>query len=203
MFEAIILAIFSFIVGIISGIGYLGIFILMALESMITPIPSELVMPFAGFLVSQGKLSLVAVILAGTLGSLAGSLISYYTGYFGGRPFVLKVGRYLLLHESDLRWTEGFFRKHGEKTIFICRFIPAVRHVISIPSGVGKMDIKKFSAYTFAGSLIWVSILTYSGILLEDNWKQLYSFTEKFDIIVIVFILILIGIFVRRHIKRK
>ena len=203
MFEAIISAIFSFIAGLISGISYLGIFILMALESMITPIPSELVMPFAGFLVSQGKLSLVAVILAGTLGSLAGSLISYYTGYFGGRPFVLKVGRYLLLHESDLRWTEGFFRKHGEKTIFICRFIPAVRHVISIPSGVGKMDIKKFSAYTFAGSLIWVSILTYSGILLEDNWKQLYSFTEKFDIIVIVFILILIGIFVRRHIKRK
>ena len=203
MFEAIILAIFSFIVGIISGIGYLGIFILMALESMITPIPSELVMPFAGFLVSQGKLSLVAVILAGALGCLAGSLISYYIGYLGGRPFVLRVGRYLLLHESDLKWTEGFFRKHGEKTIFICRFIPAVRHVISIPAGVGRMDIKKFSAYTFAGSLVWVSILTYAGILLGDNWKQLYSFTEKFDIIVIVLALILIGIFVRRHIKRK
>jgi len=134
MLEALI----EVITGIILKIGYLGILILMALESMIAPIPSELVMPFIGFLVAANKLSIALAILFSSLGTLMGSLISYYMGRSYGDKLIRKFGKYLLLEEAHLQWTEDFFRKNGEKTIFIGRFIPIVRHVISIPAGMGK-----------------------------------------------------------------
>ncbi|MEM4267095.1 MAG: DedA family protein, partial [Candidatus Nanoarchaeia archaeon] len=152
------------ITSIISSIGYVGIAILMALESMVTPVPSEIVMPFVGYLIAQGKFTFLTAAIVSAVGCLVGGLISYYIGYYGGRTLVRRVGKYLLLDESHLTWTENWFKKHGEKTIFFSRFIPAVRHVISIPAGTGKMNLAKFSIYTFAGSLIWNSILIYAGI---------------------------------------
>ena len=124
--------------------GYWGAGFLMMLESMVVPVSSELVMPFVGFLVAEGKFSSIIAISATSLGSIVGSLVSYCMGYYGGRPLVLKVGRYLLLNREHLEWTERWFARHGSWTIFVSRFIPVVRHLISIPAGFGRMRIAPF-----------------------------------------------------------
>ncbi|MBI5554067.1 MAG: DedA family protein [Candidatus Diapherotrites archaeon] len=165
----------------ISAIGYPGIVLLMALESMITPIPSELVMPFAGFLVAGGKMGFWAAVLAGALGSLIGSWISYAMGYWMGRPFVLRFGKFLLLNDHHLEKTEKWFSAHGSKTIFLGRLIPVVRHLISIPAGIGKMNPITFSAYTFAGAFLWCTILTYAGTILQQNWKMIAGYSQFID----------------------
>src|SRR3989344_2465633 len=134
----------DYIVAGISTGGYFGVFVLMALESMIAPVPSEVVMPFAGYLALQGQFNFWLVLLASSLGSIFGSFLSYYIGFYGGRPLVLKFGRYLLVEEEHLEWTEKWFRKQGDKTIFISRFVPVVRHLISIPAGIAKMPMRRF-----------------------------------------------------------
>ena len=128
----------QFCTKVILALGYPGIFILMTLESMIAPVPSELVMPFAGFLAAQGEFNLILVVFFSSLGSLCGSLISYYLGKKGGYPLVARFGKYFFLDETDLQKTTHWFERRGEKTIFISRFIPIVRHLISIPAGMGK-----------------------------------------------------------------
>jgi len=178
------------IVAFISKTGYSSIFILMALESMVAPVPSEAVMPFAGFLIADGKFSFAAVIFFSTLGSILGSLLSYYIGAYGGRPLVEKFGKYLLLNKHHLDLTEKYFTKKGEATIFICRFIPIVRHLISIPAGMGKMNIIKFSIYTIIGAGIWNSILTYAGFVLRDNWKEIMKYSHVVDMVMLVCIVI-------------
>ena len=192
-----------FIMGLILKIGYIGIFILMALESMVTPVASELVMPFAGFLVYEGKLNMILVIVAGTLGCVFGSLISYYIGYYGGIPLVLKFGKYLLLNKHDLEMTQKFFKKYGEKTIFVSRFIPVVRHLISIPAGIGKMDLKKFVFFTFLGSLGWNTILTYTGFYLKQNWELVHEKLRSFELVILLLLIILVILFVYYHVKRS
>lgn len=188
---------------IISSLGYFGVFVLMALESMIAPVPSELVMPFAGFLVAAGDMNFAMVILFSSLGSIFGSLLSYYVGRFGGNKLVLKFGRFLLLDEEDLMKTEKWFSKKGEMTVFISRFIPVVRHLISIPAGVGKMDIRKFSLYTIVGATLWNTFLAYLGYLLGKNWGVVRQYSEYISIPVAVIILLLGGYFVYRHINHK
>jgi membrane protein DedA with SNARE-associated domain len=174
---------------IIRTIGYPGIGILMALESMVVPVPSEIVMPFVGYLVAQERFSFFTAAIVSTIGCLVGALLSYYMGYYGGETLVKKVGKYLLLDQEHLEWTKRWFNKHGEKTIFISRFVPVVRHVISIPAGIGKMNITKFSAYTFFGSLIWNSILMYVGLKLGENWGLVHKYSTKIDIALIIVIL--------------
>ncbi|OFX42662.1 MAG: hypothetical protein A2046_17045 [Bacteroidetes bacterium GWA2_30_7] len=180
----------NFIVQFIAETGYLSIFILMVLESMIAPVPSEAVMPFAGFLIVEGQFTFTGVIFFSTLGSIIGSLISYYIGAWGGRPFVLKFGKYLLLDKSHLELTEKFFSKRGELTIFVSRFIPVVRHFISIPAGMGRMNIFKFIIYTILGAGLWNSFLTYIGYILKNNWKEVMKYSHVIDIVVLVAILI-------------
>ncbi|MFH1332327.1 MAG: DedA family protein [archaeon] len=177
------------ITSVITAIGYPGIAILMALESMLTPVPSEAVMPFVGYLVAQGKFSFFTAAIVSAVGCLIGALISYYMGYYGGNILVKKVGKYLLLDEGHLKWTERWFNKYGEKTIFISRFIPIVRHFISIPAGIGKMNITKFSVYTFIGSLMWNSILMYAGLKLGENWQLIQKYSTKIDLVLIIIIL--------------
>ncbi len=183
---------------VISTIGYLGIAILMALESMVTPVPSEVVMPFVGYLIAQGKFSFLTAAMVSAIGCLIGGLISYYIGYYGGNILVKKVGRYLLLDEGHLIWTENWFKKYGEKTIFASRFIPVVRHFISIPAGIGKMNITKFSAYTLVGSFMWNSILIYAGIKLGENWGLIHKYSTKIDIVLIAIIILGLGYYVWR-----
>jgi len=193
----------TWIVQFVEMIGYTGIFILMALESTIFPIPSETVMPFAGFLITTGTFTFLGVILASTLGSLAGSLFSYYLGKKGGYPLVKKFGKYLLLDESHLAWTEEWFGKYGEKTIFISRFVPVVRHFISIPAGVGEMNLKRFLTYTALGALAWNSFLTYIGIVLKNNWTKVQAYSHILDIFIIILLIIALAFFLYVHLKRR
>lgn len=168
--------------------GYTMVAFLMALESMILPVPSEAVMPFAGFLIYDGKFNFAGTIFFSTLGSIIGSLISYVMGAYGGRAFVLKFGKYLLLDVHHLEATERFFGKYGDKTIFICRFIPVVRHLISIPAGVGKMNLTKFSLYTILGAALWNAFLAWVGFRLKENWEEVMEYSHVVDIIVLALI---------------
>ena len=176
------------ITGIISLIGYFGVFILMMLESTMIPIPAEAVMPFAGFLAAMGKMNIILIIIISTLASLCGSLISYWIGHKYSDKVIRRFGKYLMLDESHLLKAENYFRKHGGKTIFIARFIPGIRHVISIPAGVGKMSLKKFCLFTAIGAGLWNSFLLLLGYILQKNWEVIYSYTEILDMVVIFFI---------------
>jgi len=168
----------------INQCSYVGIFILMTLESMVAPVPSELVMPFAGFLIFTGHFDVVSVMVASTLGSIVGSLLSYGMGMLG-KPVVLRYGRYLLLNPHHLEWTEQFFFRHGGKTIFISRFIPVVRHLISIPAGLARMPLIPFILYTAVGATMWNMFLAYLGIRLKENWRIIQQYTHILDYFVV------------------
>jgi membrane protein DedA with SNARE-associated domain len=168
----------------INQCSYVGVFLLMTLESMVAPIPSELVMPFAGFLIFTGEFSVVPVLVASTLGSIVGSLLSYGMGMLG-KPVVLRYGRYLLLNVHHLEWTENFFLRHGGKTIFISRFIPVVRHLISIPAGLARMPLTPFILYTAVGATLWNMFLTYLGFRLKQNWQLIQKYTHILDYFVV------------------
>jgi membrane protein DedA with SNARE-associated domain len=171
--------------------GYAGACALMTLESMIAPVPSEAVMPFVGFQVADGKWNLWLAIASTSLGSILGSVLSYGMGYFGGKPLVLKVGKYLLLNQRDLERTEQFFhRKSGILTIFIARFIPVVRHFISIPAGIGKTPMIPFLIVTFIGSTIWNTFLLVCGMKLRDHWPLVQKYSHQVDIGIVALILL-------------
>ena len=187
----------EFIISTISGSGYIGIFLLMIAESALIPIPSEVVMPFSGYLVSTGKFNVVYVIIAGSIGNLVGSLVAYYVGFKLGREFILRYGKYVLLRKSHLELTESYFKKYGDRSTFISRMLPAVRTYISLPAGVAKMNLKKFIIYTLIGSIIWNSALTYVGIQLGQEWKNILHYSDYFDGIVIIGVIIAIIIFLR------
>ena len=187
----------EFIISTISSSGYIGIFLLMIAESALIPIPSEVIMPFSGYLVASGKFNVIFVIIAGSIGNLVGSLVAYYIGLRLGREFILKYGKYVLLRKSHLEITESYFKKYGDRSTFISRMLPAVRTYISLPAGVAKMNIKKFIAYTLIGSIIWNSALTYIGIQLGQEWKNILHYSDYFDGIVIVGVIIAIIVFFR------
>ncbi len=182
--------------------GYAGLVVLMALESMVAPLPSEAVMPFAGFLIYEGRFSFHEVILFSVLGSITGSVISYYAGFYGGKPFVTRFGKYFLLDIHDLEITEKFFNKYGDKTIFFSRFIPVVRHLISIPAGAGEMRFGKFVLYTAIGAGLWNSFLAYAGFRLKSHWEEIRHYSQTIDIVVVILLLLGIAYFVYRHLKR-
>ncbi len=192
-----------YIVKFIDAFGYPVIVFLMTLESMVFPVPSEAVLPFVGFSISVGGLNFWWSVLAATLGSIIGSIISYYLGVYGGRYALKKWGKYLLLNEHHLELTENFFKKRGEGAIFICRFIPIVRHFISIPAGMGKMNIWKFLIFTIAGASMWNAFLIYVGILLGDNWSRLENYTGIIDIVVLLALVLLIIYFINKARKKK
>jgi membrane protein DedA with SNARE-associated domain len=176
----------EFITSVISSLGYGGIFFLMILESALIPIPSEIIMPFSGFLASTGKLGSVGVILAGSLGNLVGSVITYYLGIRLGRAFLIKYGKYILFRVHHLVWTEQLFQKYGDKISFVGRLLPGVRTYISLPAGIGKSNFIKFVVYTLAGSIIWNSLLTYGGIQLGRSWQHIDKYSGYLDIIAVV-----------------
>ncbi|MBI2660262.1 DedA family protein [Candidatus Woesearchaeota archaeon] len=183
--------------------GYFGLFMLMALESMVAPVPSEIVMPFAGYLVLQGRFSFWAAALASGLGSVFGSLLSYYMGSYLGRPFILKFGKYLLLEEEHLEWTEKWFKKQGSKTIFISRFVPVVRHLISIPAGIARMPLQKFAIYTFAGATLWNLALLYTGFKLGEHWDKIHEYSRELDMIFVIAVVLFLIYFVWKHHKKR
>ncbi len=189
--------------GIIASTGYFGIFILMVLESMVAPVPSELVMPFAGFLVADGKMSFWLAVIVSGLASVTGSLISYYLAFFGGKELINKFGKFALLDKEELAWTEQWFRKRGSGTILISRFIPVVRHLISIPAGLARMDIRKFILFTAVGATAWNSFLLWAGMQLRERWLLVESYSKPLDVIVVALIAAAIAYYAYKHVKRR
>jgi membrane protein DedA with SNARE-associated domain len=175
---------------ILDTAGYAGAAALMALESMIAPVPSEAVMPFVGFQVADGKWNLWLAIGATSAGSILGSWLSYLMGYYGGKPFVLRVGKYLLLNRHDLELTEKFFhQRQGIWTIFIARFVPVVRHFISIPAGMGRMPLGPFLFVTLIGATMWNTFLLGCGYKLREHWHVVQKYSHQVDIGIVILLL--------------
>ncbi|BAI81056.1 conserved hypothetical protein [Deferribacter desulfuricans SSM1] len=182
----------AFIVGGVAQIGYFGIIVLMALESSFFPFPSEVVIPPAGFLASQGEMNLLLVILCGILGSLIGAYLNYFIAYKYGRIFLLKYGKYLFIDEVKFRKIELFFNKHGEITTFIGRLLPGIRQYISFPAGLAKMNLFKFTLFTGLGAGIWIVILAYVGYFVGNNLELVKANIHKITLYLIPFIVILV-----------
>jgi membrane protein DedA with SNARE-associated domain len=203
MLEKIIAILATWIMGVISSMGYGGVVLLMAIESACIPLPSEIIMPFAGFLVSKGTMTLWGIALAGALGCVLGSIPAYYLGMYGGRPLVEKYGKYVLISHKDLDMADRWFLKHGEIIIFIARLLPAVRTFIAFPAGVARMNMTKFIVYTFVGSFIWCWILGYAGMKMGENWESLKVYFHEFHYVIAAVGIAFAIWYVRRHFKNE
>jgi membrane protein DedA with SNARE-associated domain len=181
---------------------YGGIFLLMALESMCFPIPSEIVLPFGGWLAYEGHMDWVLVALVGSAGCIVGSALAYWAGMKGGRAFVCKYGKYVLLNEGHLDSTEKWFKKYGSAMIFLTRVLPIIRTFISLPAGMARMDFKKFMVLTAIGSLIWCFALTYVGYALGADWQIIESWFRQADILIVAFLAALLVWWLIRRKKR-
>ncbi len=199
--DAVLTFLASFIINTISATGYFGITALMALESACIPIPSEVIMPFSGFLVSSGEFNFWWVVVWGALGNLIGSLIAYGIGAAGGRPLIERYGKYILISHHDLNLADRWFRKYGQATVFFSRLLPIVRTFISFPAGISRMNLKKFSIYTLAGSLPWSFALAYAGLALGKNWESLEMYFREFQWVIAGLIILGIIWWIWRHIK--
>jgi membrane protein DedA with SNARE-associated domain len=193
----------QYITKFMESTGYITVFVTMVMESMVFPVPSEAVMPFAGFLVVTGKFSMPLVIIISTLGSIVGSLLSYAIGYWGEKEFLKKHGKFFLVDMDELKATEKFFNKYGEATIFLCRFIPVVRHLISLPAGFARMNLVKFVIFTTLGAGLWNTFLAVVGFQLKSNWELVMSYSKIFDVIVIIALLGLAAYYMNKHLRKK
>lgn len=190
-------------------LGLAGIVVAMALESCCIPLPSEIVMPLAGVMFVEGKLlagvnfwlGMVLLALAGAIGCLIGSIAAYGIGYAGGRPLMLKYGRYVLISQHDADMADRFFQKWGGATAFFSRFIPIVRTYISLPAGITKMPLIKFSIYTFLGSFPWCFLLAYVGTVVGNNLSVLTPIFRSFEVVIIIALVILLALYIWRHIR--
>jgi membrane protein DedA with SNARE-associated domain len=203
MLEQLLTAVATWILGIISSMHYAGIVLLMAIESACIPLPSEIIMPFAGFLVSKGEMTLFGIALAGAIGCVLGSIPAYYLGMFGGRPLVERFGKYVLISHKDLDMADSWFAKHGEIIIFIARLLPAVRTFIAFPAGVARMNMPKFIGYTFVGSFIWCWVLGYAGMKMGENWESLKVYFHEFHYVIAAAGIAFAIWYVRRHFKNE
>jgi membrane protein DedA with SNARE-associated domain len=193
----------AFVIYVISRMGLPGIVLLMAIESACIPLPSEVIMPFSGYLVFLGKYSLWSVGLAGAIGCVVGSVPAYYLGMYGGRPLIEKYGKYVLLSHRDLDLADRWFTRHGEATVFFARLLPVIRTFIAFPAGVARMDMKRFIAYTFAGSFPWCLGLAYVGMVMGEKWPTLRGYFHKFDLLIGAVLIAGIVWYVRRHLRNR
>jgi membrane protein DedA with SNARE-associated domain len=202
MLETIITALARLITGTISAIGYPGIALLMAIESACIPLPSEIIMPFAGYLASTGRFSLVGVATAGALGCNIGSTVAHAVGMYGGRPLVEKWGRYVLMSRRDLELAERFFARYGGITVFVARLLPVIRTFIALPAGIARMPQLPFQLYTFAGSWPWCFALAYVGFKLGERWDsdpRLRAIMHQADVVVVALLVAGLAWYVWRH----
>jgi membrane protein DedA with SNARE-associated domain len=179
--------------------GYIGIFVLMALESACIPIPSEVTMPVGGLLAAEGKLSFFWVGMVGALANVAGSWAAYFIGASGGRPLLLRYGRYLLIRSHDVYRADRWFDKHGEATVFFSRLLPVIRTFISLPAGVARMPFARFTFFTFVGCLPWSFALAYAGFILGRNWERILPYIEPISYGVAAAIVLVAGAWLLRR----
>lgn len=192
-------ALAAFVIWVISAGGYPGIMLLMAIESACIPLPSEVIMPFSGYLVFTGRFSLFWVATAGAIGCNLGSVLAYEVGAYGGRPLIEKYGKYVLLNERDLALADKFFHRWGAATVFLGRLLPVIRTFIALPAGISRMPRVRFHVYTFLGSWPWCFALAAVGKKLGENWNTLGKYFHKFDAVIGAFLVIGIAWFVWSH----
>ena len=202
MLDSILSIIISWIQDIITSLGPWGIALLMAIESCNVPLPSEAILPFAGYLVTKGVFSIHTAAIFGAIGCVLGSIPSYYLGYFGGRKFIEKYGKYFLISHHDLDIADKWVEKYGDWSFFICRMLPVIRTFISLPAGILKAKKRFFFTFTFLGSLVWSYVLVFVGIKLGENIDSIKHIWHKFDILIIVVCAILGGIYIYHHVKK-
>lgn len=191
----------GWVVSVISTMGYPGIVLLMAIESANIPLPSEIIMPFSGYLVYTGQFSLWWAGFWGAIGCVLGGALSYWIGMIGGRPLIEKYGKYILISHHDLDLADSWFTRHGEAAIFFGRLLPVVRTFISFPAGIAKMNFWRFCIYSFIGSLPFCLLLAYIGQKLGDNWDTLRTYFHKFDLAIGIVIIAFIVWYVWRHLN--
>lgn len=191
----------GFIVSIISALGYGGVVLLMAIESACIPLPSEIIMPFAGYLVFRGEMHLWLAACAGAVGCVIGSLLAYWIGAVGGRPLVEKYGRYIMVSQHDLDVADRWFQRRGDIIILIGRLLPLVRTFIAFPAGVARMSIAKFILYTFIGSFIWCWVLAWTGLRLGEHWDTLGPWFHRFDTVIVVLVVLGFIWYLWRHLR--
>lgn len=189
---------------LVRDVGYPGLFLLIVLESTMVPIPSLLVMPFAGFLASRGDFSLPVILVINSAGALTGSTLSYWLGAAGGKPLLLRYGKYLFIRPKDIEKTEAYFARHGGKTIFIGRFLPVVRHLISIPAGIARMPLPQFLTLTFLGATLWGGGLMVLGYQLGSNWEAIAAKAKRVDLVIAgLIVLAILALAVRFVLRRR
>jgi membrane protein DedA with SNARE-associated domain len=192
-----------FIISVISHSGYLGIVLLMGIESACIPLPSEVIMPFSGYLVSAGRFRLTWVALAGAFGCNLGSLVAYYVGSLGGRPLVEKYGRYALVTRHDLEMADRFFARYGDWAVFLARLLPVIRTFIAFPAGVARMNFLRFHIYTFLGSFPWCWVLAFVGLKLGERWPTLRTYFHRFDALVAIVLVLGAAWFIHSRWKNR
>lgn len=193
----------GFIISVISTTGYWGIVLLMAVESACVPLPSEIIMPFSGYLVSQGRFNFWWVGVAGALGCNVGSHVAYYVGLWGGRPLIERYGGYVLITRHDLELADRFFARWGDWAVFIARLLPVIRTFIAFPAGVSKMNLLRFHVFTFIGSLPWCLVLAYAGLKLGEKWPTLRGYFHQFDTVIGIVIVVAAVWFIRNRWKNR
>lgn len=198
----------NIIIDIMNHFGYFGIFLLIAVENIFPPIPSEVILLFGGFMTTYTKLNIVGVVIAATLGSVAGAIVLYYIGKILNKDRLKKIvrgkiGKILRLKETDIDKADAWFDTKGQKTVFFCRFIPIVRSLISIPAGMSEMNLKKFLIYTTLGSAIWNVVLTIAGSIASKNWEKVLGFFDQYSHIVMILLIIIFVIFIIIFYKKK
>jgi membrane protein DedA with SNARE-associated domain len=186
MLDKIVSGLSAFILATILTLGYGGVVLMMAIESACIPLPSEVIMPFSGFLVATGRFNLQMVAVMGALGCLLGSYVAYYVGANGGRRFIERYGRYLLIAPHELETADRFFERWGSLAVFLARLLPVVRTFIAFPAGVSRMKLLPFSIYTLLGSYIWCLVLAYAGMKLGEHWKDLAPYFHRFDALIAI-----------------
>lgn len=203
MLTSVVKVLAGIIVTFISSSGYLGIVALMAIESACIPLPSEVIMPFSGYLVSAGRFSLWGVAVAGALGCNLGSIVAYYVGLVGGRPLAERYGHYVLVSRHDLELADRWFARYGDWAVFFARLLPVVRTFIALPAGIARMNFVRFNVYTFLGSLPWCFVLAYAGMKLGERWETLGPYFHRFDTIFLIVLVAGAVWFIRNRWKNR
>ncbi len=210
LLEALERLVIPFLESLYTAFGYAGVVLAMAIESAAIPLPSELILPFAGWMVSRGLTEPVSAapwsywgaVVAGVLGNTLGSVLSYYVGRLGGRPLLERYGRYVLISAHDLEVADRWFARWGEATVFFSRMLPIVRTFISVPAGVARMPVWRFLAFSVLGAVPWAMVLVWGGMVLGDNWLQVKSALRGLDYVIVAALAAAVGLFIWRHARR-
>ncbi len=210
MLDAIDSIVLPFLESLYSSFGYVGVVMAMTIESCAIPLPSELILPFAGWSVSRGLIepltaapwSYWGAVAAGVIGNTLGSLASYAIGAYGGRPLVERYGRYVLISPHDLELADRWFARYGQATVFFSRMLPIVRTFISIPAGIARMSLGRFVLFSVLGAIPWVMLLVWGGVQLGDHWRELKDALKGLDYLVAAAVVALVALFIWRHVRR-